>query len=59
MGAVKNAYIRFVDRVVCETGYDWDYVAQRFNDAIDRGMKPVDFFDEIVDEALLGGDPHV
>lgn len=52
MAMLKNSYIEFVDRIVRETGYDWYYVADKFNEALDRGVKPVDFFDSIVDSYL-------
>lgn len=53
---MKDLFIDFVDRIVKETGYDWDYVASRFNEALDRGIKPIDFFDDIVDSYCFGKD---
>ena len=49
---MKELYINFVDRIVRETGYDWEYVSNRFDEALASGVKPVDFFDSIVDECL-------
>lgn len=54
MSVMKNLYIDFVDRIVKETGYDWTYVSNKFNDALDHGIKPIDFFDDMVDSYCFG-----
>lgn len=51
---MKDLHIAFIERIINETGYDWDYVCNRFYKAIDQGVKPIDFFDNIVDEFCLG-----
>ena len=54
MGVMKKLYTdwleKFIDRIIRETGYDWDYIYVRWCEATRRGVKPIDFFDEIVDE---------
>ena len=51
---MKDLYIGIIDRIVLETGYDPDYVEKRFQDSISRGVSPIDFFDDVVDERLFG-----
>lgn len=55
MHVMKNACIDIVDQIVKETGYDWLYVSRKFNEALAQGVKPLDFFDNIVDDYCLGG----
>lgn len=50
---MKNLYIDIVDRIVKETGYDWNYVSNKFDEALSRGVDPIDFFDIIVDETIF------
>lgn len=50
---MKDLYIDIIDRVVKETGCDWDYVSNRFDEALKQGIKSVDFFDCIVDEFIF------
>ena len=50
---MKNLYIDIVNRVVKETGYDWEYASSRFDEALKKGIKPIDFFDSIADEFIF------
>lgn len=50
MGAMKNMRIEFIERIVSETGCDYDYVDALFENTLSRGVKPIDFFDQFVDE---------
>lgn len=50
---MKNLYIDIVDRIVKETEYDWDDVASKFDQALAHGTKPIDFFDNIVDDYCM------
>lgn len=51
---MKELYNNFIYRIMKETGYDWDHVASRFDEALNKGISPVDFFDSIVDEHVFG-----
>lgn len=50
---MKNTCIDIICRIVKETGYDYEYVSSRFDHALKNGVKPIDFFDSIVDERCL------
>lgn len=50
---MKDLYIDIIDRVVKETGCDWEYASSRFDEALKNGIKPIDFFDSIVDEFIF------
>lgn len=44
----------FIERLIEETGYDYDYIIERWNVASAQGVRPDDFFENMVDGALFG-----
>lgn len=51
---MKQLYEKLVDDLVSETGFDSDHLQRRVWDYFDRGVAPIDVFDNIVDECLFG-----
>lgn len=51
---MKELYVNFIYRIMKETGYEWDFVTSKFDDALAQGISPADFFDSIVDGHIFG-----
>lgn len=49
---MKNMHIDFINMIIKETGYEWEYVSDRLDEAMHQGIHPVDFFDAIVDGTI-------
>ena len=51
---MHEVFNELIERIMEETGYDYNYVVERYNEAMSQGVSVIDFFDNIVDGALYG-----
>ena len=49
MAVMSNIHGDLIYSIMDETGFEYDYVAEKFEKAQERGVSPIDFFDEMVD----------
>ena len=49
---MKKVFNAFIDRLSKETGYGYDYLVDRYNEAMDAGVSAVDFADEVFDSSI-------
>ena len=50
---MKRVYNSFIERLKDETGYSTDYLSERFDEAMDRGISVPDFIDSMLDESVF------
>lgn len=51
---MKRPYEKLIDDLINETGHDSECITDRVWYLLDRGVAPIDIFDKVVDECLLG-----
>ena len=49
MSVMSDIHGDLIYSIMDETGLEYDYVAEKFEEAQERGISPIDFFDEMVD----------
>lgn len=49
MAVMSDIHGDLIYSIMDETGFEYDYVAEKFEEAQERGVSPIDFFDEMVD----------
>lgn len=52
---MKRVFNGIID-ILCEkTGYDYDFLVEKYNEAMDNGIEVADFVDVMLDSTIFGG----
>ena len=50
---MKRVFNAFINDLCKETGYDYDFLVEKYNEAVDSGVTVVDFVDNVLDSTLF------
>lgn len=50
---MKRVFNGIIDRLCKETGYDYDFLVDRYNEAMDNGVEVIDFVDAVLDSTIF------
>ena len=50
---MKNVFNAFIERLRKETGYSYDFLVEKYNEAMSNGTSVIDFVDSVLDSTMF------